>query len=295
VRSTLSVLEVVRPKSLEHALEALAESVASERLVPLAGGTDLLVHLNAGTHLGRCFLDLSGLRGLSGIRLGRGAVTLGALTTFREIREHADLKRRFPSLAAAAAEIGAWQIQNRATLAGNIANASPAGDSIPVLLAHDAVVHARSVRGAREIPLERLYRGYRDLALDPDELITAVTLPSAPARAFPFFRKVGTRRAQSISKVVFCGLLARDREGRVSHVRLAYGSVAPVTLRARRAEEVLLDERPSAAAAERARGALAEDIAPIDDIRSSREYRLAVAGNVLDQFLRAADPAFAKA
>jgi CO/xanthine dehydrogenase FAD-binding subunit len=295
MRSTLSTLEVVRPRNLAHALKALAQSVASERLVPLAGGTDLLVYLNAGTHPGRRFLDLSGLRELRGIRLERDAATLGALATFRQIREHADLKRRFPSLVAAAAEIGAWQIQNRATLAGNIANASPAGDSLPVLLAHDAVVHARSARGAREIPLERLYRGYRDLALEPDELITAVTLPSAPAHAFPFFRKVGGRRAQSISKVVFCGLLARDREGRVSHARLAYGSVAPVTLRARRAEEVLLDERPSASAAGRARLALAGDVTPIDDIRSSREYRLTVAGNVLEQFLRAADPAYAEA
>ena len=177
MRSALSTLEVVRPKSLKQALEALARPAANERLVPLAGGTDLFVYLNAGAFEGRHFLDVWGLRELRGIRVGKSAVTLGALSTFREIREHPVMRRRFPSLVAAAAEIGAWQIQNRATLAGNIANASPAGDSLPVLIAHDAVIHARSVRGARDIPFAQLYRGYRDLMLERDELITAVTLP----------------------------------------------------------------------------------------------------------------------
>jgi len=288
VRSALSTLEVVRPRSLDHALEALGRSVSGERLVPLAGGTDLFVYLNAGTPPGTRYLDLWGLRELRGIRVRDGGVRLGALTTFREIREHPVLGRRFPSLVAAAAEVGAWQIQNRATLAGNIANASPAGDSLPVLMAHDAKVDVRSARGAREVAFERLYRGYRELTVDADELITAVTLPFPPARSFPFFRKVGTRRAQSISKVVFSGLLALDRERRIARVRLAYGSVAPVTLRARRAERALRGEPLAASVAARARAALAEDIAPIDDIRSSRDYRLAVAGNLLEQFLRAA-------
>jgi CO/xanthine dehydrogenase FAD-binding subunit len=116
-------------------------------------------------------------------------------------------------------------------------------------------------------------------------------VPFPPPRAFTFFRKVGTRRAQSISKVVFCGLLARDREGRASQVRLAFGSVAPVTLRARAAEDALVDERLTAAVAARAVAALESDIAPIDDVRSTREYRLAVARNLLDQFLRAAGAA----
>jgi xanthine dehydrogenase small subunit len=110
-----------------------------------------------------------------------------------------------------------------------------------------------------------------------------------------FFRKVGTRRAQSISKVVFCGLVTRDARGRATDARLAYGSVAPVPLRARRAEQALLGAAPAPAVAEAARAALAEDIAPIDDIRSTRDYRLAVAGNVLEQFLRAVHPGYARA
>jgi len=115
----------------------------------------------------------------------------------------------------------------------------------------------------------------------------------SPARSTHFFRKVGTRRAQSISKVVFCGLLRRGRDGRVDHVRLAFGSVAPVTVRARGAEAALMGAAPSAAAAQAAIAALGRDIAPIDDIRSSREYRVAVAANVLAQFLRTVDPEYA--
>src|SRR5881397_1912353 len=220
MRSALSTLDVVSPRSLDHALEAMSDSAGAQRLVPLAGGTDVFVYLNAGTPPGQRYLDLWGLRELHGIRANRDGVGLGALTTFREIREHPLMQRRFPSLTAAAGEVGAWQIQNRATIAGNIANASPAGDSLPVLLALDAVVHARSVRGVRYIPFDQLYRGYRDLTLDRDELITGVTISFPPPGAHAFFRKVGTRRAQSISKVVFAGVLVTDQEGTVGHVRL---------------------------------------------------------------------------
>lgn len=310
MRAALSTLGVARPRDLAHALQLLHASLAAGRLVPLAGGTDLFVTLNSGVVPGRRFLDLGGLPELRGVRVQGDRLVLGALTTFSEIREHALVRRRYPVLAAAAAEIGAWQIQNRGTLGGNIANASPAGDSLPVLLALEAVVHARSVRGTREVPFTALFRGYRDLALEPDELITAVSLPDPDAppplragtprrgarapRAVQFFRKVGTRRAQSISKVVLAGLLRLGRDGRVDLVRVALGSVAPVTLRASRAEHALLGARPSAAAAAAARAALLQDIAPIDDIRSDRGYRRQVSANLLEQFLRVAEPRFAR-
>jgi CO/xanthine dehydrogenase FAD-binding subunit len=288
MRSALSTLELVRPRSLAAALAALNDSLANGRLTPLAGGTDLFVYLNAGTLAGRRFLDLTPLAELRGIRARRDGVRIGALATFREIRTHLGLRSRFPALVAAAAEIGAWQIQSRATIAGNIANASPAGDSLPVLLAHDAVVRVRSVRGERAIEFGKLYRGYRDLDLAADELITGIELPEPPRGAIPFFRKVGTRRAQSISKVVFCGLATMGRGGALDGVRLAFGSVAPVPMRALHAELALAGRAPGAAAAAAAREALAQDIAPIDDIRSDREYRMTVAGNLMEQFLRAA-------
>jgi CO/xanthine dehydrogenase FAD-binding subunit len=269
-------------------------TAGAERATPLAGGTDLFVYLNAGSLTARRFVDLWGLDELRGIRVRDDRIELGALSTFSELREHAAVRRTFPALVAAAAEVGARQIQNRATLGGNIANASPAGDSLPVLLALDAVVHVRSSRGARKIPFAELYRGYRQLALDPDELIYSVVLPRPLPRSFQFFRKVGTRRAQSISKVVVCAVLRQDRQGTANHVRIAYGSVAPVTVRARHAEDELWNAKPSAETSARVRTALLDDIAPIDDIRSDREYRLSVAGNLLEQFLRAADPRFAR-
>lgn len=284
MRTALSTLEVVRPRTLDEALEAMS-SANGARPVPLAGGTDVFVSLNAGTPPGPRYLDLWGLRELRGIQASPDALRLGALTTFRDVRDHPVVRQRLASLAIAAGEIGGWQIQNRATVAGNVANASPAGDSLPVLLSLDAEVEASSVRGQRTIPFGELYRGYRALALEPDELITAIVVPFPPSGTRTFFRKVGTRRAQSISKVVFAAVARVDHES-LSKVRLAFGSVAPMTVRASAAEQALEGRALTAATVASARAALAHDIVPIDDIRSSREYRLAVAGNVLEQFLR---------
>jgi CO/xanthine dehydrogenase FAD-binding subunit len=290
MRTALSTLAAERPRHLAHALALLHASLDGERLIPLAGGTDLFVYLNAGTQAGTRYLDLAPLDELRRIRVGRAGLRVGALATFDRIARH-DACARWGLLTQAARVVGAWQIQNRATLGGNIANASPAGDSLPVLLAYDAVVHAASVRGERAIPFTALFTGYRRLALEPDELIVAVTLPPRPAGAREFFRKVGTRAAQSISKVVFAGTL-RTRRGALADVRLAWGSVAATPVRSRAAEAVLEGAKAAPELAARAVAALASDFTPIDDIRSDAGYRMGVAGAVLEQFLRGALPAF---
>lgn len=289
MKTALSQLTCERPAKLGHALRMLSDSLGSERMVPLAGGTDLFVYLNAGVHPGARFLDLSRLAELRGVQVVKGgSLRLGALTTFRKIGSHPRIAATWPSLAAAARVVGAAQIQNRATLGGNIGNASPAGDSLPVLLAHDAVVRVASIKGERSIGFGSLYTGYRRLSMSPDELIVSVEIPAPPRGAAMFFRKVGTRAAQSISKVVFAGMLHVGPDGAVDLVRLAWGSMAPVPARAVRAEAALLGAKPSRAAAAAAVEALGADLAPIDDIRSERDYRMAVARNVLAQFLRGA-------
>jgi CO/xanthine dehydrogenase FAD-binding subunit len=284
MRSALSRLELLRPRSLGEALVAL-ENAHQDPPLPLAGGTDLFVYLDFGTLDRRRFIDLWELRELRGIRAGPHATVAGALTTFTELRRHPAVRSRHPMLAAAAREVGAIQIQNRATLGGNLANASPAGDSLPVLLALGAALELVSVAGARRVRVEEFFQGYRRTALRRDELIAEIVLPRLPRGVFQWFRKVGTRRAQSISKVVFAGWLARDRRGRITEARLAYGSVAPVPVRAPAAERALVGRKPDAEAARAARAALGEVVKPIDDIRSTRDYRLEVAGNLLEQFL----------
>jgi CO/xanthine dehydrogenase FAD-binding subunit len=290
VKSALSRLAVERPRRLARALELLHESTGGERPIPLAGGTDLFVYLNAGTQPGSRYLDLAPLAELRGIRSGREGLVIGAMSTFDAIARHRAISR-WPMLAQAARVVGAAQIQNRATLGGNVANASPAGDSLPVLLAYDAVVRVASVRGERTIPFTALYTGYRKLALAPDELIVAITVPPVPEGARSLFRKVGTRAAQSISKVVFAGVLAAGRGG-ISHVRLGWGSVAPTPVRSAGAETALAGRAPSPEAAAAALAALERDLAPIDDIRSDSDYRRAVSLALLAQLLALAHPAF---
>ena len=293
MRTALSQLSLAQPRSVDHALRLLRDAGGRSRLVPIAGGTDLFVYLQAGSLQAKDFLDLSGLDELRRIRATRSGISIGALATFAEIGRHPGVRRLFPSLVAAAGVVGAITIQNRATLGGNIVNASPAGDSLPVLLAHDAVVRVRGAAGERTIPHAELHTGYRTLAMAPDELVIAIELPAPPAGAKHFFRKIGTRAAQSISKVVLAGVL-HVRRGAVDHARMAWGSVAPTPLRSRRAEDVVLGKAPSLAVAVASAAALGTDIAPIDDIRSDREYRLAVARNVLAQFLRTAHASFAR-
>jgi CO/xanthine dehydrogenase FAD-binding subunit len=282
VRAYLPAYELESPATLASALERMACDPGVWQ--PIAGGTDLMVLLEAGKLSHRRFLSIWKLPELSGIEITPEHVTIGALTTYTEIRRHEILGREFPLLARAAAETGGIATQNRGTLGGNIANASPAADSSPGLLVYDAEVELVSSGGSRWLPYGDFHSGYKQLRLRPDELIRRVRLPRGRAWSSEYYRKVGTRRAQAISKVCFAAA-ARVEDGRIADLRIAVGSVAPTVLRASETEMLLRGERSSPALSEAAQKLLAREISPIDDIRSSARYRLRVAQNLLAEFV----------
>ena len=264
----VDTLALERPSSLKAALSLLA---ADPQLMPLAGCTDVYVGLQFGTVKERRFIDIWPLDELRGITENDGVLRIGAMTTYTELIESKLVNRRLPMLVAAAREVGGMQIQNRGTLGGNIANASPAGDTLPVLSAARAQVILRSRRGQRVVPFESFYTGYRASVRQPDELIEAIEFPATDGRQW--WRKVGTRRAQAISKVMIAGVRGSD-------VRVAFGSVAPTVILARNAAAVLAAGGTIGAA----RAELMKEISPIDDVRSTREYRARVAANLLAEF-----------
>jgi CO/xanthine dehydrogenase FAD-binding subunit len=268
VRTPLSSLHLADARTLQEALGWLREDPS---LLPLAGCTDVFVALNAGQCSARRFLNLWRLDELRGIDVRDNVLRLGALTTYTDVIGSAIATRWLPMLVEAAGEVGGLQIHNRGTLGGNLANASPAGDTLPVFAAADAIVVLRSVDGERRVPFTAFYTGYRASVRRPDELIVAIEVPAVDGRQW--FRKVGTRAAQAISKVVMAAV-------RAPAPRIALGSVAPTVIRAREAERILANGGSVA----EARAALEREIAPIDDFRSSARYRRAVAGNLLARF-----------
>jgi xanthine dehydrogenase small subunit len=268
MRTAINALELRQPRSLNEALGMLRDDPA---LIPLAGCTDLYVSVNFGTLDGSRFLDLGPLAALRRISVSNDTLVIGALTTYTEIIRSRHVRKLLPMLVDAARQIGGPQIQNRGTIGGNIANASPAGDSLPVLSAADAVVVLRSTTGERRVAFTDFYTGYRASVRLPDELIVAVEIPKQ--NGAQWFRKVGTRAAQAISKVVMAGV--RDQRPRI-----AIGSVGPTIIRAARTETALAD----GAALDEAARVLAEEIHPIDDARSTADYRRTVTVNLLRRF-----------
>jgi carbon-monoxide dehydrogenase medium subunit len=273
------------PRSLFEAYERLAAGPTR----PIAGGTDVMVAITG--ELGPIperMLDLSRLEELHGIALERGALLLGARTTYTEIRRSTLVREHLPALVEAAATIGAAQIQNRGTIGGNMANASPAGDTLPVLLAADAVILVGGQRGEREIAAADFFVDYRKTALAPDELILQVRIPLPAGRSLRF-RKVGTRQAQAISKVVMALAWSDLGTAGWKDVRLALGSVAATPIRARSTEAVLEGARPTPEVADRAAETLAGELQPIDDVRSTADYRRTVSARILHRLLRDAE------
>jgi CO/xanthine dehydrogenase FAD-binding subunit len=269
------------PRYLSGALERMAQQPGVWK--PFAGGTDLMLLLEVGKLPHRRFLSIWKIPELRGIEITPEHVTIGALTTYSEIRTSAVLSREFPLLCRAASETGSVATQNRGTLGGNIANASPAADSPPALFVYNAELDLASASGSRWVPYHGFWTGYKQTSLRADELIRRIRLPRATAGWQHYYRKVGTRRAQAISKVCFAAV-ARMDAGRLAEVRIALGSVAPTVLRAVETEKALRGAKLTPASLHSAQDVLVREIAPIDDMRSTARYRHRIAQNLLAEF-----------
>jgi CO/xanthine dehydrogenase FAD-binding subunit len=283
MRAYVPSYQLISPATLEDTLNLLAKEPNVWR--PFAGGTDLMVLLEAGKLPHKNYLNIWNLKELRGIEITDQHVTLGGLTTYSEVQQEKILQKEFPMLCQAASETGGLAIQNRGTLGGNIVNGSPAADSPPALLAYDAELELVSLKGARWVPYHQFHTGYKQMLITPDELLTCIRLPRAAEKLQHYYRKVGTRKAQAISKVCFAGT-AQVRDRMIKDLRIALGSVAPVPLRCVKTEEALRGSEINQTSIDRARAVLAAEIVPIDDIRSTSNYRHRVSLNLLEDFLQ---------
>jgi CO/xanthine dehydrogenase FAD-binding subunit len=283
VRAYPAAYDLVSPGSLESVLALLASDPG--KWLPVAGGTEVMVLYSAGKLLQHNIVSLWNLPELRRIRVQEDAIAIGGGCTFTQIRSHPVIAADFPLLALAATWIGGLANQNRATLAGNLANASPAADSPPALLAYEAQIELISARGSRRLSYSEFHLGYKRTALSLDELIYAVHLPRKFAGWHSYARKVGARNAQAISKVCIAGQ-AKISDRRIQAIRIGIGSIAPVPLQLSEVEGPLIGTNVDRLPFAESRKLLNVAISPIDDIRSTMDYRRQVAGNLLAEFLR---------
>jgi len=272
--------------AMPDTLQAVVALLASQpnTWTPLAGGTDLMVLYAAGKLSARKLVSIWNLPELRGFEVLPNEIRIGAGCTYSELRNHEIVAREFPLLAGAAAWTGGIANQNRGTLGGNIVNASPAADSLPALLVYDATLVLVSIRGEREVPYAQFHLDYKRHALASDELIRAILLPRRYTNHFSFARKVGARQAQAISKVCIAAL-GKVVHGVVEDVAIALGSVAPVPLRLTRTEFLLVGKKAEPALVRLAKQTVAQQIRPVSDIRSTAQYRAAVAANLVEEFV----------
>ena len=282
MRAYVPGYQLTTPATLNDALALISKEPGVWK--PFAGGTDLMVLLEAGKLAHRNYVNIWPLRELRGIEITDEHVTLGALTTYTDVQANAVLQREFPMLCQAASETGGLAIQNRGTLGGNVVNASPAADSPPALLAYDAELELVSSGGSRWLPYDGFHTGYKQMTMRADELLARIRLPRRTSRVKQYYRKVGTRKAQAISKVCFAGVV-RMGGTRVADVRVVLGSVAPIVLRCKQTEDAIRGKELNDATVKLARETLLREIVPIDDVRSTADYRLRVAANLLVDFL----------
>jgi len=288
MRSDPADYELIAPSTLQAVIALLASEPG--KWVPIAGGTDLMVLYGAGKLPARKLVSIWNLAELRGIEVGAHEITIGAGCTYTEMREHDGIAREFPLLASAAAWTGGIANQNRGTLGGNIANASPAADSLPALLVYEAELILVSVRGERRVPYVGFHTGYKKMNLEPDELIRAISLRRGFSDYVHYSRKVGLRNAQAISKVCIAALGRLSggggSGGRIEDVHIALGSVAPVPIRLANVERIVMGKSVEPDLVRLARKTVTAEIQPIDDIRSTARYRAAVAGNLVAEFLQ---------
>ena len=286
MRAYVPGYQLTTPASLNDALALIGNEPGVWK--PFAGGTDLMVLLEAGRLAHRNYVNIWPLSELRGIEITDAHVTLGALTTYTEVQANEVLRREFPMLCQAASETGGLAIQNRGTLGGNVVNASPAADSPPALLAYDAEIELVSSSGSRWLPYDGFHTGYKQMTMRADELLSRIRLPRRSIGPIGpithYYRKVGTRKAQAISKVCFAGV-ARMEDARVADVRMVLGSVAPIVLRCKQTEAAIRGKEIDDDTLKLARETLLREIVPIDDVRSTADYRLRVAANLLVDFL----------
>jgi CO/xanthine dehydrogenase FAD-binding subunit len=281
LRASLPSYELIAAENLNAALEMLAQAPGVWK--PFAGGTDLMVLLEAGKLPHRKFVSIWKFPELRPIEVTPQSLAIGALSTYTEIQRNEILQREFPLLCRAASETGSVATQNRGTLGGNIANASPAADSPPALLVYDAEIEVVSAKGTRRLPYPAFHMGYKKMQMHDDELIWRIHLNRALKQRKEYYRKVGTRRAQAISKICFAGSASVEK-GRINDVRIALGSVAPTVLRATETEKTLRGEKLSNPLLTAAQTTLGHEILPIDDMRSTAVYRRRVAQSLLAEF-----------
>lgn len=282
MRANVADYELVSPGSLTAVLQALAAEPG--KWTPIAGGTELMVQFSAGRLAQRQLINIWNLPELRTIQVADDTLTLGAGCTYSDLRCNAVVAADFPLLIRAASWTGGIANQNRGTLGGNIVNASPAADSPPALLAYDADLVLISVRGTRRVPYADFHLGYKRTLLAPDELISAIHLPRRFTNHFHYSRKIGARNAQAISKIAIAAV-GRIHRGRIEDIRIGAASLQEVPMRCIATEAALLHRSIDAEIILAARAALAGEIKPIDDIRSTARYRTQVAQNVLEEFL----------
>lgn len=282
MRGNAEALEMIAPGTLPAVLSLLAE--APGVWTPIAGGTELMVAHAAGRLRAKKLVSLWGVPELRFIGTHSESIAIGASSTFRDLRAHAGIGAEFPLLAKASSWIGSIANQSRATLGGNLVNGSPAADSSPTLLVYDAEIELMSIRGSRRIPYSEFHAGYKKHTMAPDELLYAVHLPRRFAQHRQYLRKVGTRRAMAISKVELAATALLEGDT-VREIRVAAASLAPFPARFYQVEAALLGQSISEPTIQSARRALLAEAKPIDDIRSTAEYRRQVGANLLEEFL----------